>query len=293
MKLTGFVAASMFLCGVSFADEKNPYEKIPAECQLALEGKGMWQECLDISAEGHPIKHLAHMNIATTAFKSYEFEKAARHYDLSVPKDGYSQSDIFLHTYRAASFLRVGRIEDANSDALIVNELLEANNFGIPNNIELTKEMRKIVLEVHLQTLFELKHEQSDTYFSEYLNFPVSSFYDLVNRAALLTEVEEYQAAKPYSEKAVSLAAGQDFEAGVLNNHCYLLASMNEGEEAVEFCEKAIELSPNIAGFYHSYSSALVVMGDCKAAQNAMKTAAELEPSTVKFQRKVECGDVD
>ncbi len=293
MKLTILIPVLVFLCGVSFAEANDQHKKIPLECKLALDGDGKWQDCLDSDLEDHPIKHLAHMNIATTAFKSYDFEKAAKYYDLSIPEGGYSQSDIFLHTYRAASFARVGRIEDANSDTQIVNELLEANKFGIQNTIELTAEMRKAVLETHIHTLFELGHEQADTYFSEYLNFPVLSFYDIVNRAGLLTEFGRYEDAKPYSEKAVALAANQDFEANVLNNHCYLLALMKAGEEGVSFCEKAIELSPDTAGFYHSYSSALEAKGDCVAAQKALNIAAELEPSTVKFKRKIECGDAD
>jgi len=259
---------------------------IPKSCENSLNTQRDWQQCADDAKPNQLVFFLAHANLGTKAYHENDMEKAAYHYDLSEP-EGYTVfSDTFLQVFRSDVFTRIGRTEDAMKDVEMVVQQLELDTLGIGReSIPITDEILLLVYPTLLMTMHELEMKDVfDNHSAIYDNIAAQDDIDLTNKAAVFIETAQYPRALRVSNRLIK---NNPDNAVALNNHCYLLALMEDFETAIPYCENAISLEPELAGFYHSYAKALAGVKKCTDAIGAIERARSLEPSTVLYQEKL------
>jgi len=267
---------------------QEPLSDDPPECHWPAGQPEQWGACAAAAQEGSPPWVMSHMNLGTNAFLEHDFERAAHHYDLSKSSAlGNTYSDPFLHAYRSATFLHVGRQADALEDARTVLYFIEQDLSGVQEAAPSLTDANLIVLyESILEVLVAAEAPEAEQALEAFRSLPADSVYDVMNRAAVFTELGLYDEAMPFSEVALERSNNHP---AALNNHCYLLTLMGRADEAVGYCEQAIATEPDEPTLLHSYAAALAAAGRCEEADANLTRAAELNPSAVAYQEPLAC----
>ena len=268
------------------ADAQEPAKQtVPEACRAQPEGMVDYKACFDSSEPKSAPWLWAAINLGTQAFVQDDFEGAAHYYDLSEPDNSSTMSDIVLHAHRSYVFRRLGRLDDALNDARIAMNMIEANRFDLRGH-PLNEPTKLYVLTHIVQSYYESGDEDYPKVLRSFLSMPAVDEIDLANKAAVLTEIGEYEAAVVLSEELVDAMPNS---AGVQNNHCYLLSLTKRPADALAFCERAVELAPENAATQHSFASVLASLGRCREADVALQAAHTLEPSAVLYEQKLSC----
>lgn len=260
----------------------------PPACRGAFETID-WQACADASGQGTPGYAFAMINLGTQAYVEGDYAAALRFYDKAAPAGHAISSDVIFHTFRADTYQHAGREAEAVADARRAWLMLidDPSVGGDPQDrLPIDDQLR---FEVLVRILPILKAGDPATFEparAMFVSLPVQGWEALSNRAAVLEQLGEYEAALVDSKRAVDL---QPDEPGALNNHCYTLVSAGQAERGLPFCERAVDLAPDIAPIRHSYASALAAMGRCADAERQLAEARRLEPNGAIYREPLTC----
>lgn len=260
----------------------------PAACRGAFETVD-WQACADAAGQGSPGYSFAMINLGTQAYVEGDYAAALRFYDKAAPPGHAISSDVIFHTFRADTYQHAGREAEAAADARLAwLMLIDAPSVaGDPQDrLPIDDPLR---FEVLTRILPILKNGDAASFEAArvlFIALPVDDWAALSNRAAVLEQLGEYDAALVDSKRAVDLQPG---EPGSLNNHCYILIRAGQPEAGLPYCERAITLAPDIAPIRHSYASALAAMGRCSDAERQLVEARRLEPSGAIYREPLTC----
>ena len=137
-----------------------------------------------------------------------------------------------------------------------------------------------------LEPLQQADPDAFETAKAAYLALPLEDLQDRANRAALLQNIGELDAAIEESE---TLLVALPDNAQVLNNHCYMLHEAGRDEEAETYCRQALEIMPDAAPIKHSLASVLAGLGQCEQAETLRLEAKAASPSTAAYDEKLAC----
>lgn len=283
--LIGAVTA-LALAWPSAAEE--PLSDDPPECHWPAEKADRWAACAVAAREGSGLWVLAHMNLASDAFLERDFETAAHHYDLTTQTELQGiMSDPFFHAFRSSTFFYVGRRDEALVDAKTVLSFIERDLSGVQPDAPPLDDADLVTLYAAiLEVLVAADAPEAEQALEAFRALPADSVYDVMNRAAVFTELGLYDEAMPFSDVALELSNNHP---AALNNHCYLLTLMGRADEAIGYCEQAIATEPDEPTLLHSYAAALAAAGRCDEADANLTRAAELNPSAVAYQEPLAC----
>lgn len=264
-------------------------QAVPAAC-LSEEGRDFdARACADAAPAGSPARSLALINLATRAYISGDFAMALGLYDEAVPPGLTISSDIIFHTFRADTYERAGRTDAALADAELAWRILkgEVSPSGNPaNDIPVDDTLR---FEVLIRILPILQRGGSEAFApgrALLTGLPVEGGVGLTNRAALLANLGDHDAAVADSLKAL---ADLPDEPGVLNNHCHILTEAGRAVEGLEYCRRAVEALPGVAVIRHSHAEALAAVGRCAEAERELAEARRLDPTAVRYAEALTC----
>ncbi len=260
----------------------------PPACRGAFETID-WQACADAAGQGTPGYGLAMINLGTQAYIEGDYAAALRFYDKAVLPGQAIASDVVFHTFRADTYQHAGREAEALADARLAWMMLidDPSAPGDPQDrLPVDDELR---FEVLLRILPILKTGDPASFEparAMFIGLPADSPESLANRAGVLEQLGEYDAALVDSKRAVDL---QPDGPGPLNNHCYTLIQAGQAEAGLPFCERAVALAPGIAPIRHSYAAALAAMGRCGDAERQLAEARRLDPSGALYREPLPC----
>lgn len=281
MRLALLAASALTLAATgAFAQSQ-----ISPACRPDADGRVDFQACADAAPVGSPERGLSLINLATLAFLAQDYAKAVQLYDEAVPPGQKLYSDIRLHAYRGAAYFRVGRTDEAAADARVVLRLLSGERLpGFP-----AQQPPYDPVEVLGRVLEILKQVEDPGYPAALARFralPARDWVDHANRAGALAQLEDFEGA--LLSNAEALRAAPDHPQ-VLNNACYLLASMARAVEGLPYCERAVAAAPEVAAIRHSYATALAGAGQCARAHAELAEARRLDPVSVVFRSRIAC----
>lgn len=278
--------ASVSLCGAASGQENEP---IPESCLEAIqneaEGPGRWKACFDVAEPQSNLWLLSVINLGTAAFWEEDFETAAHYYRLSVTDETTLLSDVVLHAHRGMVFHRTGDFQLAKQDVQIAWTHVKNGKYGMGNKA-LEQDGQFYVLSLILQPMKETGAENFEEALGFYKAMTTETIFDRANRAAVLSNVGDIEAAIIESQAVIDL--GFD-DPGVYNNHCDMLTRAGRPAEALPFCEMAIAARDDFAPIYHTLAITLAGVGRCDEAETALETARKLEPSVVIYNDPLEC----
>jgi tetratricopeptide (TPR) repeat protein len=283
------ISAASFLAAASAATGDGAAQDVPPECVWGEGETPRWAECAAAAEPGSPVHMIANMNLGTQAFMERDFEAASRYYDNTLVDDRMSYSDAFLHAYRGLTYHKVGRTDDAMRDVTQVLHLIELDRADMRGR-PLTDGGRKLLYMTIIEVLHDVEAPELGDAVDAYLALPVESWKDSLNRAAVLSDVEEYEAALPFSEAALE---DQPDMPMLLSNHCSLLGNLGRADEALSYCERAVAAEPNEAAFHDNLAGALSRLGRCEEALTEQSRAIELSPAHVGYKEPLDCTPSD
>lgn len=260
----------------------------PPACRGAFETID-WQACADASGQGTPGYALAMINMGTRAYLEGDYAAALRFYDKAALPGHAISSDVLFHTFRGDTYQHTGREAEARADAnmawlMLINDPSVA---GAPRDRRpVDDDLRFFVLTRILPILKVGDPAKFEPARAMFIALPVEGWESLSNRAAVLEQLGEYDAALIDSKRAVDLQPDQP---GALNNHCYILIQAGQAQSGLPFCERAVALAPDIAPIRHSYASALAAMGRCGDAERQLAEARRLEPGGAIYREPLAC----
>lgn len=260
----------------------------PPACRGAFETID-WQACADAAGQGTPHHSLAMINLGTQAYVDGDYAGALRFYDKAELPGQVISSDVIFHTFRADTYQHAGRDAEARADARVawLKLIDDPSVADAPRDrLPIDDEVRFAVLTRILPILQAGDPASFGPARAMFIGLPVEGWESLTNRAAMLEQLGEYDAALVDSKRAVDL---QPNEPGALNNHCYTLIRAGQPERGLPFCERAIALAPDIAPIRHSYASALAAMGRCDDAERQLAEARRLEPRGAIYREPLAC----
>lgn len=256
----------------------------PAACQPDTRGAVDFAACVRVAAPGSPERSLSLLNLGTQAFLQQDYASAVRYYDAAVPAGQKVFSDVRFHAFRGAAYERVGRLSDAAEDADVVARMIAgaggAGTGQIPPQIE------EEALAHALPILKRAGNRGYTPALARFSSIPASDWISHANRAAVLTELEEFEGALAANDKAMSLAGDHP---QVLNTACYLKAKVNRVAEGLGDCQRAVAAAPEVAAIRDSYATALAALGRCREAEQQMSEARRLDPASVTYRRRLAC----
>lgn len=282
MRLAMCLGAVIALTGAATAQGG---EQAPAACRADAQGRVNYLACVEAAPVGSAARALALINLGTAAYLENNFAEAVRRYDEALPPGKAVMSDIYFHAFRAGAYAHVGRDTEAYKDARFAMDILNGKP-GLPPEVAQVGGDRE---PVYISILPILKaHDDPDFpgALAGYLALPARTWADWSNRAAVLLDLKEYDAAMQASLEALKLNA---VHPGVLNNHCYVLTEAGRPAEAIPFCEKAVKAAPRMAAVHHSLATALAKSGRCSEADAALADARKLDPSSSTYKRALVC----
>jgi tetratricopeptide (TPR) repeat protein len=248
-----------------------------------------YEACLAASEPGTPWRSLSLMNLATRAYMAADFPTAVRYYDQAQPTDGnIMYSDASYHAYYAATLQQVGRREEAIVQARRALGILR-------NSPELPEAARRfsaiqvdpeLVYASILPVLHSAGDPQTQSALNAYLALPARDWVSWANRAGVMLEIGDNEAALRANNEAMRLEPSHP---GVLNNQCYILVKLNRAEEALPHCLGARSGAPNIAPVRHSVASAYAALGRCQEAEAELAEARRLDPVSEEYRRPIAC----
>lgn len=258
----------------------------PHECQADARGLVDYQVCANATEPGTPFHNLALINLASIATLDGDFVRAVEIYDsVDFGPNRRIESDSVFHALRAHAFERVGRLEEALADAQLAASILAG---GGPTQIpEIQRNPDPELAYVHLLPVLGRAGDATlESALAAYLALPADDFFTLGNRAVVLMELGQLDAALATNERAMAL---QPHHPAIQNSQCYILTLMGRAAEGLSYCERAIELAPTVAPIRHSYASALAATGQCQEAEIQLAEARQLEPATVLYREPINC----
>ena len=229
------------------------------------------------------------INLGTRAYVEGDYAAAVRFYDKAVLPGHTLASDVIFHTFRGDAYQHVGREAEALADANLAWLMLieDPSTAGDPRDrLAISDDLR---FEVLVRILPILKGGEAGRFESAralFIALPVEDWAALSNRAGVLEQLGEYEAALVDSKRAVEL---QPREPAPLNNHCYVLTRAGRPQEGLPFCERAVALAPDIAPLRHSYASALAGMGRCADSERQLAAARRLDPAGALYRVSLAC----
>lgn len=264
----------------------------PPACRGAFETID-WQACADASGQGTPGYALAMINLGTQAYVEGDFAAALRFYDKAVLPGHTMTSDVIFHTFRGDTYRHAGRDEDAQADARQAWLMLidDPSVAGDPRDRRpVDDELRFFVLMHILAILKDGDPAHFEPARAMFIALPAEGWESLSNRAGVLEQIGEFDAAMVDSKRAVDL---QPDNPGPLNNHCYILIRAGRAEGGLPYCERAIALAPEFAPIRHSYASALAALGRCVDSERQLAEARRLDPSGAIYRQPLSCTPKD
>ncbi|MCX7358153.1 MAG: tetratricopeptide repeat protein [Alphaproteobacteria bacterium] len=263
-------------------------EQMPPECVYNGQAAPDWGACLRVSPPGSPWRGLPLINLGTDALQRGDYANAVRYYDEATPPGSTITSDVSFHAFRATAYWHVGRMPEALADAQLVYRMIRrdptlstpASDY-FPPHID-TETMYALVLPI----LSDQHAPEFAPAMQAYLAMPAQDWYSYANRSAVLQEVGDPNRALVESQRALGLAPG---EPSVLNNHCYILHSLNRDAEALPFCQRALVAAPDVAAVHHSIATVFAALHRCAEAERALANARRLDPATLTYQSPIAC----
>ncbi|HEX8901829.1 tetratricopeptide repeat protein [Vitreimonas sp.] len=262
----------------------------PLQCRYDASGRVDYQACLDASAPGTPWAMLSHINLGTRAFLNADHATAVRHYDAAQPGNGDTfYSDAEFHAYYAATLHQVGRLDDGVVQARRALAVMNADR-SLPSSVRdrfsAVPVDRELVYAAILPVLHAAGDEQAEAVRVSYLQMPAVDWVSWANRAGVLQQIGDLRGALSASEQSLQL---QPDHPAVLNNHCYILTLLGRANEALPYCERAVEAAPGIAGARHSLASAYAALGQCGNARVQLDEARRLDPESEDYRHDLAC----
>lgn len=273
-----------FACGATLAAGQNA-QQTPAECRPNVQGVIDFRACAAAAPVGSGIRMLALINLGTEALESRNFAEAVRLYDEAVPPGKKITSDVRFHAFRASAYDHVGRSEEAYEDARLALDMLNGRP-GPAGQVSGAPGEAALVYELVLPILKERGDSGFTGGLAAYRSIPVSDWIGWANRAAVLEQLGDFQAAIAANGEALKLNAGHP---AVLNNHCYILVRAGNAADAMPYCERAVAAAPNEASIRHSFASALAATGKCVEANAELDAARRLDPTSVTYKQPLDC----
>jgi tetratricopeptide (TPR) repeat protein len=196
-----------------------------------------------------------------------------------------------VHAIRATSFDKVGRTNDALREARLAYDFItEGPTVSKDIRDEFFAGAPPLNLDLVYTATLNILRKNNDPRFEPglrtYLARIPTNGADWTNRGALLNELQRFPDAIAASQQALTLLPR---EAGVLNNHCFILASSGKSAEGLPFCERAIRLRPNSTSIRSSYSTVLANLGRCTQAAEQKAIALRLDPNSQEALKPLEC----
>jgi tetratricopeptide (TPR) repeat protein len=284
------IATIALILGLSMAPQAvAPPQDIPAVCRPDVADQMDVQACADAAPKGSPVRALALINLASQAYLAGDYARALGFYDEAVPPGMTVTSDIVFHTFRGDTYFHAGREEAARADADLAWRMLkgEVSASGDPDTPMMIEDGLRF--EVLIRILPILKDGDPATFAAakaQVMALPATDGIALTNRAGLLAKLGDYDAAIADSRAALALAPD---EAGVQNNHCFILYQAGRAAEGLPYCEAALATLPNAAPIRHSYALALAATGRCAEAETQIAEARRLDPSSVAYAEPLIC----
>lgn len=260
----------------------------PPACRGSFETIN-WQACADAAGQGTPGYAFAMINLGTRAYVEGDYAAALRFYDKAAMPGHSISSDVIFHTFRADTYQHAGREAEAQADADMAWLMLtdDPSVAGDPQDrLPIDDEVRFAVLTRILPILKSGDAASFEPARAMFIALPVEDWESLSNRAGVLEQLGEYEAALVDSKRALDLQPDQP---GPLNNHCYTLIRAGQAGAGLPFCERAVALAPDIAPVRHSYASALAALGRCADAERQLAEARRLEPSGAIYREPLDC----
>lgn len=297
LQLLAAVVTLVGLLGAAPALARQPAPPAPAdappppECRQLFQSLEALEACFQAAQPGTRMFLFAGINLATNYARAGNFPAAARTYDRVSPPGGQTvvRGDIFYHAYRAYTYTRMERPADALPDASLAWGLLSGRERSPPPySDDYSDEAAIAVLALILPTL----HATSDPAFPEALarfeglEIPAHDAETLANRAATLLDVGQIEASIRDGRRAI--AADPNW-APAFNNLCYALVKAGSGAEAIQHCQTAVRLMPDIDAFHHSLASALASVGRCAEADAELARARQLNPDLPLYRQPIAC----
>jgi len=119
-----------------------------------------------------------------------------------------------------------------------------------------------------------------------YLALPGRDWITYANRAAVLSEIGDFDAALKVNATALQMAPN---EPAALNNACYIAYEAGRPAEGLPYCVRAVALAPTEAAVRDSYASVLAATGKCTEATAQYAEARRLDPTMAATQKPVAC----
>lgn len=192
-------------------------QAIPEACLEAaeneVEGPGRWKPCFDAAEPQSLPWLLSVINLGTAAIWEDDFETAAYYYRLTISDERTYDSDVILHANRGMVFHRTGDLDLAKRDVEIAWTYVKNGEYGIGDQ-ELELEGRFYVLSLILQPMQETGAEGFGDALAFYKAIETEDVLDRANRAAVLSNVGDIEAA--ILESAAVIELGLD-DSGVYN----------------------------------------------------------------------------
>jgi tetratricopeptide (TPR) repeat protein len=266
-------------------------QEMPSACRYDAQQRIDYEACAAASAPGSATRRLSLINLGSQAFLRQDYAAAVRYYDEAQPPGGQDTlySDASFHAFRAGAYDRVGRADEALANAKIALGLV-TNSPSLPEAARDHFAMVNVdVEEVYVFILPILKRGAAPEFGQArdaYLALPLRDWTSAANRAAVLEQLEDYDAALRMN--ALALQAEPNHPA-VLNNQCYILTRASRAEEALPFCARAVALAGDVAAVRHSNAAALGAAGRCAASERELAIARQLDPVSVEYRQPIAC----
>ncbi len=285
-----FLSAAVAVCAFAWVMPAVAQERVqaPPECISNGQTTPDWNACLRVSPPGSQWRALPLINLGAEALQRGDYANAIRYYDEATPPGSTITSDVSFHAFRATAYWHVDRMPEALADAQLAYRMLQrdptlpalASDY-FPPHID-TETMYALILPI----LSDQRAPEFAPAMQAYLAIPARDWYSYANRSAVLQEVGDASSALIESQRALDLAPG---EPSILNNHCYILHSLNRDAEALPFCERALVAAPHVAAVHHSLATVLAALHRCAESERALATARRLDTATVTYQSAIAC----
>lgn len=283
-----FLVAILLLCSSTAAFAQQ--DQAPAQCRYDAAGHVDYRACADATEPGTPLHTLSLINLGTEALLAGDYAAAVQHYDAAqLPSGQRFVSDPLYHSYRASALHHVGRKDEAVVEARTALRMLR-NPQGLPPEAVAAFSPGSPAIEQVYALILPVLHDANDPDARQlliaYLAMPERDWISWANRAGVLEQIGELESALRASDRALAL---QPNNAGVLNNHCYILVRSQRARDALPFCQRARQLEPNIAAIRHSLATVHAEMGQCPESNAEMIAARRLDPVSEAYRSDPEC----
>lgn len=260
----------------------------PQTCMANAQGATDWTACLRDSPADAPWRPLVLINLGSEALMRQDYSAAAGYYDQAAPPGSQVMSDAAFHAFRSVAYWHTGRNDEALRDAQLVHRmLLRDPTLPIPPERYLPPQAQPDILYAFILPVFKaLNAPELQPALTEFMALPATDWVGYANRSAVLLEVGDPQAALTMNTRALELAPN---EPAALNNHCYIMFTLQRAADALPYCQRAVAGAPQVGAAHHSLASVFAALGRCADSEREIGEARRLDPATVEYQRPIAC----